>query len=322
MKYPFKLTKSNIIYFSIISLIVFAYQLRVNSFDGYVVGTIIGSIIGLFLFPLLFALLFWFILGRKKNGGTTTFNIVLSIVVLGQFSNFIQESGEKQKPINDLQEAVSEYKEKTLTSPDSTDINYSELSTKVKKSIDDLIKTSVGEERKVFLKLKNYFKKADSVNVSWNNSYNAFAEPRILDFTRLNEKEEYKFQKKVIQEYIKESENFKSFVQNRVEYLKNQTKNIDKNSKSYKGFIKGLTNKDSIQKPVFIPYINAHIEYGKGMKGIIEILEKENGKWKYENETITFQNSESQITYEKILNTAIENEEIVNELSDKLVEIM
>jgi hypothetical protein len=322
MKYPFKLTKSNIIYFSIISLIVFAYQLRVNSFDGYVVGTIIGSIIGLFLFPLLFALLFWFILGRKKNGGTTTFNIVLSIVVLGQFSNFIQESGEKQKPINDLQEAVSEYKEKTLTSPDSTDINYSELSTKVKKSIDDLIKTSVGEERKVFLKLKNYFKKADSVNVSWNNSYNAFAEPRILDFTRLNEKEEYKFQKKVIQEYIKESENFKSFVQNRVEYLKNQTKNIDKNSKSYKGFIKGLTNKDSIQKPVFIPYINAHIEYGKGMKGIIEILEKENGKWKYENETITFQNSESQTTYEKILNTAIENEEIVNELSDKLVEIM
>lgn len=223
-----------------------------------------------------------------------------------------------------MQKAVSEYKEKALTNPESTGTNYSELSIDIKKSIDDLIKTSIGEEKKVFLTLKDYFKKADSVNVSWNNAYTAFAEPRILDFTQLNEKEEYKFQKNVIQKYINESENLKSFVQNRVAYLKTQTKNIDSNSKSYRGFIKGLTNKDSIQKPIFIPYINAHIEYGQGIKKIIELLENEQGKWSYDNETETliFENLETQNTYEKILNDAISNEEIVNELSDKLAEIM
>ena len=62
-------------------------------------------------------------------------------------------------------------------------------------------------------------------------------------------------------------------------------------------------------------------KYGKK---IIELLENEQGKWSYENETETliFENSEIQTTYEKILNDAISNEEIVNELSDKLVEIM
>jgi hypothetical protein len=324
MKHPFKLSKSNMIYASIAALITLLFNIRIYGFDAYVIGLSIGSLFGIIIIPTLIALLFWFVFGKKEKGGSTAFNIVLTLMLFGSISEFGQIAKEREKPIDDLKEAVSKYKEKTLANPDSTDTNYSELSTDIKKSIDDLIKTSVGEERKVFITLKKYFKKADSVNIVWNNAYNAFAEPRILDFTILNEKGEYKFQKKVIQEYINESKNFKLFVQNRVEYLKTQTKNIDRNNKSYKGFIKGLTNKDSIQKPIFIPYINGHIEYGQGINKIIELLENEQGKWSYENETETliFENSETQTTYEKILNDAISNEEIVNELSDKLVEIM
>jgi len=322
MKHPFKLSKSNIIYASIVAIIVIFLNIRMYGLDGYTFGYSLGSLIGIILIPTLIALLFWFILGKKEKGGTTTFNIVLTLMLLGSISEFGQIAKDRQKPIDDLQKAVSEYKENTLANPDSTDLNYAELSTNVKKSIDDLLKTSIGEERKVWLALKEFFKKSDSTNIEWNKAYNAFAEPRILDFNRLNNSEEFEFQKQIVQEYINQSNNFKSFVENRVGYLKNQTNRIDKSNKAYKGFIRGLTKKDSIQKPIFIPYINAHIEYGLGIREIIELLEKEEGKWKYENETITFQNSESQITYEKILNTAIENEEIVNELSDKLVEIM
>ena len=85
-----------------------------------------------------------------------------------------------------------------------------------------------------------------------------------------------------------------------------------------------MTKKDSVQKTIFMPYINAHIGYGQGIKKIIELLENEQGNWSYDNETETliFENSEAQTTYENILNDAISNEEIVNELSDKLVEIM
>ncbi|AUC15920.1 hypothetical protein BTO06_12505 [Tenacibaculum sp. SZ-18] len=324
MKHPFKPSKSNIIYASIVAAIIVFFNIRIYGFDAYTFGMSIGSIIGIILIPTLLALLFWFILGRKENGGTTTFNVVLTLMLLGSISEFGQIAKDRQKLINDLQKAVSEYKESTIANPDSTDSNYNVLSANVKNSIDDLIKSSVGEERKVWLALRDFFRKSDSTNIEWNKAYNAFAEPRILDFNRLNNKEEFEFQKQTVQEYINQSDHFKAFVENRIDYLKEQTKRIDKSNKAYKGFIKGLTKKDSVQKPIFMPYINAHIGYGQGIKKIIELLENEQGNWSYDNETETliFENSEAQTTYENILNDAISNEEIVNELSDKLVEIM
>lgn len=322
MKHPFELSKSNVIYASIVAIVVIFLNIRIYGLDGYTFGYSLGSLIGIILFPILIALLFWFILGKKEKGGTTTFNVVLTIMFLVSISKFGQITKERQKPIDNLQKAVTEYKESALANPDSIELNYTALSTDVKQSIEDLLKTSIGEERKVYLALKEFFNKADSTNIEWNQAYNAFSEPRILDFSRLNNKKEFEFQKQVIQKYINQSENFKSFVENRVDYLKNKTKNIDRDNKAYKGFIRGFTKKDLLQKPIFIPYINAHIEYGQGIKEIVELLEKQQGKWSYEDEFLIFENSETQITYEKLLNNAISNEEIVNELFDKLVEIM
>jgi hypothetical protein len=322
MKHPFKLSRSNIVYALITTFIIIFFNIRIYGFDTYAIGLGIGSSFGIVLIPLLLALLFWFILGKKEKGGTTSFNIVLTLMLLGSISEFGQIAKERQKPINNLKKAVSKYKENTLANPDTADLHYTELSTDIKSSIDDLLKTSVGEERKVWLALKKFFKKSDSTNIEWNKAYNAFAAPRILDFNKLNNSKEFEFQKKTTQEYIKQSKHFKLFVENRVEYLKKIAKSIDKSNKVYKGFEKGFTKKDSVQKPIFVPYINAHIEYGKGIKQIIELLEKEEGKWSYENDTLIFENSETQIIYEKILNNAISNEGIVNELSDKLVKIM
>lgn len=324
MRYPFKLSKTNIIYASIVAVIMIFFKIRIYGFDAYTFGMSIGSIIGIILIPTLIALLFWLILGRKENGGTTAFNVVLTLMLMGSISEFGQIAKDRQKPIDDLQKAVSKYKESTLANPDSTGSNYNELSTNVKSSIDGLIKNSFGEERKVWLALKLFFRKSDSINTQWNKAYNSFSEPRILDFNKLNNPKEFEFQKQIIQEYINQSENFKSFVENRVEYLIEQTKTIDKKNKAYKGFIKGLTKKDSIQKPIFMPYINAHIKYGQGMKKIIELLENERGKWSYDNknQTLIFENSKTQTTYENILNKVVTNEEIVNKLSNKLLEIM
>ena len=325
MKSPFKLSKTNIIYALIVAVIIIFLNIINYGFDGgYTFGIILGSVIGIAIFPTLIAFLFWFILGKKEKGGTTSFNVILTLMLIGSINQFGQIAKDRKKPIDNIQKAISEYKESTQTNPDSTDSNYSKLSTNIKSSIDDLIKTSVGEERNVWLILKDFFKKSDSTNVKWNNAYNTFAEPRILDFNRLNNSNEFKFQKQTVQEYINQSKHFKFFVENRFDYLKEQTKRIDKSNKSYIGFIKGLTKKDSIQKPIFIPYINAHIEYGEGIKKVIDLLEIEQGKWNYENETETliFKKTDIQATYEVIFNNAISNEEIVNELSEKLVEIM
>jgi hypothetical protein len=322
MKHPFKLSKSNIIYAIIVGVIVIFLNTRTYGLDGFSIGYTLGSLIGLLVFPALLAFLFWYILGRKEKGGTTTFNVVLSLMLLSSISQFGRTAKERQKPIDTIQKAITDYKENTLANPDSTDLNYAALSSDIKRSIDDLVKTSIGEERKLYVVVKEFFKKSDSTSLEWNKAYNAFNEPRILDFNQLNNQEEYEFQKSVIQTYIDQSQNFKYFIENRIDYMKNHSKNIDKSHTAYIGFMKGMVKKDSVQTPIFLPYINGHIAYGEGIKEIVEILEKESGKWEYENETLIFENSESQILYETILNKAFGNEELVNELSDKLIEIL
>jgi len=322
MKYPFKLAKSNIIYISIISFIIVIYRLLINGFDSYIIGGIIGTVIGLFLFPLLFALLFWFILGRKKNGGTTTFNIALSIILLGQFSNFTQELTQKQKPINDLKEAISTYKESNKVNPDSADINYAKYSGKIKTGVNELIKTSSGTEKKIFIVLNEFLIKTDSLNINWYKSYNDIENPRILDFKLLNNEKEFDYQIGVIENYTKNSKNFKAFFLNRITHLDNKLKKFNKNNKAVKGVIRGIKRKDSLQRPIFIPYINAHIAYGENLTELLRILKKENGKWEYKNDEILLDSETSQRKCDSILINASEKEELVNELYDKLIDVM
>ena len=324
MKQPFKLTKTNILYALITTVIVIFFNILLVGYDANTYRMSIGAAIVIFLIPTLLALFFWFILGKREKVGAKTFNIVLTFLFLGLVSEYGYIAKNQQKPLFVLQNAFSEYKESMIANPDSTDLYYTSFSVNVKKSIDDLIKRSVGDERKVWLALKDLFNKSESTKLEWDKAYDSFSEPRILDYHRLNNKEEFEFQKQVVHEYINQSENYKSFVDTRIDNLKEQTKRIDKNNKVYRGFIKGLTEKDSLQKPFFLSYINAHIEYGQGIKKIIELLENEQGKWSYDSdtETLIFEDSDVQSTFENILSEVISNEEIINELYDKLVEIM
>ncbi len=127
MRHPFKLSKANIIYSIVVSLIVTPLLLIINGISVHSIGIILGSLIGIFLIPLFFAILFWIILGRKLKGGTTTFNIVLTLSLLGQISSFSEEISQKRKPLYDSNEAVSEYKENAKLNPGLANVNYKEL---------------------------------------------------------------------------------------------------------------------------------------------------------------------------------------------------
>ncbi|MEJ6791601.1 MAG: hypothetical protein QNK89_02380 [Lacinutrix sp.] len=94
MKHPFKLSKTNIIYGLIVSFISVFLNTKIRGFNSFSIGYSIGTILTVIAFPTLFALLFWYILGRKENGGTTTFNVVLSILLLstlGQIGRLSKE---------------------------------------------------------------------------------------------------------------------------------------------------------------------------------------------------------------------------------------
>src|SRR5690606_34195505 len=124
MKYPFSLSKTNIIYTAIYAIFIIFMNIMIYGFDAYAFGYSFGSIIGIIIIPTLLAFLFWFALGKKEKGGTTTFNIVLTLMVIGSISEFGNIISDRQSPVDDLKKAASDFKDNSSVNPDSTDIYY------------------------------------------------------------------------------------------------------------------------------------------------------------------------------------------------------
>ncbi len=183
-----------------------------------------------------------------------------------------------------------------------------------------MLKTSSGDERKIYLILQDYFEKSDSINLEWGKATDALASDRFLDFSILNNKAEYQYQKELTQNYIDQARVMKEFTENRVNYLRNKSKNIAKKNKYYVTFMNALTKKVKLQKPIFTPYIDAHIQYGQEFKKLVVLLEKE--KWKFKDGEINFDKPLMNSEYMMIINELTELEEVINRLFVELIEIM
>jgi len=81
MKPKYRLTKSNKIYLGVLlGITIPLFILRGNTSPESV-----ADITALLLFPCLFGWVVWRLSGKPENGGSITFNVVLTILVMGQF---------------------------------------------------------------------------------------------------------------------------------------------------------------------------------------------------------------------------------------------
>lgn len=180
MKHPYKLTTINIIFL-----------------------IIIGTTIGVFLITIIFSFLTWLLLGRKENGGSIVFNVVIMVIFLSQLSFIANKNHAKNKPIQDLESAMADYKDMNESHPDSVVVNYNKCSNSIKTGMDELIKTSTGTEKEFNIILRQSFEESDSVSTDWSKSYEKIIDTRLLDYSLLNTKEEFSYQLNATDEYIK-----------------------------------------------------------------------------------------------------------------------
>jgi len=321
-KHPFRLSKSNIILSVIVSIIVMFLNTRFTNFDGFTVGTMIGSVIGVLLLPLLLALLFWFIKGRKKLGGTITYNVVICLMLFGQFGEFSRNIQTKENSSESILTARDEFINNTKGNPDSITSNYNKYSETVDKSMEDLIASSTGDERQVYLIIQKYLAKMNTVYSKWNDANDKVLSPDVFDFELIKNTEECDRQIEIIDDYILTSSNYHDFFLNRIPYLTEELKVVGLNSKYAKRFMKTLREKDSLQMPVFKPYIKAHIKFGKGLNQILKLAKQNIGKWKVEDNYLSFENTEIQTKYDDYLDNVIKHEETVDAFYDKLLDVM
>jgi len=89
MKGNYTLSKSNKIFFLIISIFyIIKYVVFIDK-NAESIGYLIGTLFSYFLFSIVIALLVWFISGKDNKYGSIAFNIVLAFTLLSQFSQFI-----------------------------------------------------------------------------------------------------------------------------------------------------------------------------------------------------------------------------------------
>jgi len=321
IKRKFKLSKVNWIFALIViglSTFIFLKRDGVNAFSlGYIFGTVITAGI----IPLVFAFITWLIRGRKLYAGTYTFNVVLTLLCFGIIKEIGIQSQKQSDSINAITKSVSEYKEKINNEEDGLKA-YEDHMANVDDGISKMIRNSTGNEQEVYKNLQKFTSINSTVMIDWQKAYDSVMAPRILDYSVLNSQEEFDYQIEVLKHYQKQSELYKNHFAKRKSIIIDLNKGIPKNNKTLIGVMKGISKKDSIQKPVFKPFIDSHISYGDNLIKIVEFLNQNIGKWKYENEELIFETTELESKYSELINKVAEDESQINEWTDKMIEVM
>ncbi len=102
MKHEYQPTKLNIVYLGIVLSVSAAYKLLFFGFTPYYLGYALGIMVTYAAVPLSFSLFIWFVRGKKKDGGSTTFHIILTVIVFINFMTFVREAQEKQTSIDNF----------------------------------------------------------------------------------------------------------------------------------------------------------------------------------------------------------------------------
>ncbi|WP_378172651.1 hypothetical protein [Aquimarina sp. SS2-1] len=320
-KRGFKLSKVNWIFALIVIGISSLIFLRRDGINGFSLGYLFGSIATSAIIPLFFALMVWLIKGKKEYSGTYTFNIILTLMCFGMIKEIGSMSKEQSESVDSITKSVEEYKERINNEEDGLTA-YREHISNVDNGISKMIKNSTGNEQEVYINLQKFSNLNSSVMINWQKAYDSVLAPRILDYSVLNNQEEFEYQIGVLKYYRKQSESYKSHFENRKSLIIDLNKNIPENNQTLIGVMRGINKKDSIQKPVFKPFINSHISYGNNLIKIVEFLNLNSGKWEYENEELIFENSELETKYSELINKITENENQVNRWTDELIKVM
>jgi len=323
MKQVFTLSKSNKSYFGVVAVLLFVIFIAFSDKTTYQIGEFTGKLISSIVFPSIFAWIVWRLSGRSEKSGSLTFNIVLTLILLsqiGQLSNKLQKS----QKLRELLVQKSEFKKKFSSTDDQAeiDIAYNEYKDSIIDGLDNLSEVSSGQEKQIYRILSDFTTESQITIQNWRESYAAILSPRILDYSLLISDEEFDYQKNIFRTYIKKTQIYAEFLVNMVPNIKKRLSVLGEGSTHAKDAIKGVTKQYLSQQPILEPLIQEHIEYGKKMIQLIELLQKNKDQWIYENDELFIHSDNVLNKFNELIDELSKNEATINTLSQNLVEKM
>ena len=320
MNQKFTLAKSNKIYALVITILYMVNFLIFANKTSYAIGGLVGRVLFVLLFATLVAWIVWWLAGKKEKGGQVTFNIVLSLILIGLFvqfrHNFIQSN--KLKKI-EIHKAAFKNDLATLDDPKEREQRYNKFVKSVDDGFNDLARTSRGEEKKFYLIMSNFVRDTQLTAQKWIVAYNHITASRMLDYARLSDNKEFDYQKNIAKTYIKESIAYNKFFTDLIPNLKERLSVFGKNNKLSLITLKGARDKYLEQKPIFEPLLATHIKYGNNILKVLELLQQNKSKWSYKNDELQFSDDKILNQYNALVDKLDNNEAMINSLASKLV---
>jgi len=327
MKTKFKLTKSSKVYLSIILVLILTTSVLsiVNTdISAYQAGKIFGNFLAFIIFPYFIAWITWMISGKKEDGGNLIFKLILTLMLISNTLKTINETRDyKNKKIDtyltELKNSRNEFKQSILND-ENKDESHKKYQSSVIKSIDKISKMSNKKEQKALSIFKRNLKIYSQETNKWDKAVDAIANDRILNIPLLKKEREFKYQKTIINNYIKASKKHKLLISNFVKNLEDDFNNngINESSPFMKGFKKSINKKFSKKTPLFKVLMDEHIKYGKNMINLLNFLEKNNKLWEVKNETINFKDDNLSKTNTKLWEKLEINEDNINRFTKEI----
>ncbi len=320
-KIGFRLSKVNWILALIVIGISSFIFLKRDGVNGFSLGFLSASIGLRALILLFFAFMVYLIKGKKPYAGTYTFNGVLIFMCLGMMTEIGNINRERSEGVEALTNSISDYKDKIINEEDGLSA-YQEHSANIDNGLSKIIANSTGNDQKVYQNLQKFTYINNAVMINWQKAFDSVSATRILDYSVLNNQAEFEYQIDVLEHYKEQSKLYRDHFYKRKSIIDDLNDNIPKSNLTLKGVMKGINNKDSIQKPIFKPFIQSHINYSENLIAMINFLQKNNEKWSYSDDEIIFDNTELEGKFNEIIDLIIEDEDQINELTDSLVEVI
>lgn len=318
MEQQFTLSKSNKIYYGIAAIALIGVSIVVGDISSVTIVRFMGKLLGLLFLSSLFAWIVWRLSGKNERRKSLTFNIVLTLALLGQLAQTAQKAQQYQQ-LNELGMHAQKFKETVYKDPEAYNSAYNKFMDSSKTQFDSLSKTGTGSEKQFFKIMGEFMSEVQVAYQDWSNSFAAIQAPEILDYALLNNDEVFENQKKIIQLYLDKTKNYQVFHKGVLPDLEERLSVFGKDNTLAKDALEGFTDKYLAQKPTVELLLQAHLDYGNGLLQMLEFLRKNQGKWVYANSELTFNTDDMINQYNELVKDVVKQESIVNTLSQNLI---
>lgn len=323
MAHPFTLSKTNKNYVTVVVLFNVSVFLIFSELNGYEFGRITGQSVMYFLIPWLVAGLVWLVTGRREKGGRITFNVILTLLILGQLAR-VNEQLTQSRVLSELLEQQEIYKQAVLASNDAARVDSAtaEFSNSVIDRLTELSKTTSGSTKHFYQLMCEFTTESQATAKNWRDAYYAVLSPDILDLSLLNSEVEFAHQKDVVEHYVDQTRRYRENSTNTVSNLEETLHVLGEENKLAAQALEGARDRHEKQMPILEPLLQAHLSYGNNMIRILELLQTNRNAWEYKPDGIVIHDDETAQQFDKLAEAISRDEDSLNRLSDQLLQGM